>query len=113
MKVHRTAWKTVYRRRSGTVNLFAFCIRSTKQFHALRVSLSPAARKECMFAVSVTSLLFYSDGRDFDSGVVDQGCRLNGRAGWFGIGHDALVHLVHVGEFMNVGEIDGDADHIF
>src|ERR1700690_1550684 len=57
-------------------------------------------------------LLLHRDGRDFDASIVDQTRRLDGRARWFGIGHEALVNLVHVRKLMNVGEIDCDADDI-
>ena len=60
----------------------------------------------------IVLLLFHRDGRDFNAGIVDQGRCLDGRPGWLGVRHDALVNLVHVRKFANVGEIDRDTDDV-
>src|SRR5580704_2802768 len=57
-------------------------------------------------------LSFYRDCRDFNSGIIDQGCGLNRRPRRLGIGQDVFVYLVHFPELMYVGEINGDANHV-
>src|SRR5580698_5592483 len=57
-------------------------------------------------------LLLYRDCRNLDSGIVDQGCSLDGGARRLGIGHNIFVGLVHVRELVNIGEIDCDADNV-
>src|SRR5208283_3869146 len=59
------------------------------------------------------SLLLHRNCGDLNPRIVDQGRGLNRGTGWLGIGHHALVNLVHVGEFMDVGEIDGYIDNVF
>jgi hypothetical protein len=60
----------------------------------------------------LTYFLSYGDRRDFNSGIVDQGYRLNSRSSWLGIWHNILINLVHVRELMYVGEIDCDVDNV-
>ena len=113
MKVQRTVWITVYLKHTSGVNLFCVLQEIKKsnarslESHFLRgEQRTPLHQRDNL-------LLFHCDGRDFNSGIVDQGRSLNGCASRLWVRHDALIDLVHVREFVNVGEVDRHADHVF
>src|SRR5579859_4149890 len=56
----------------------------------------------------VALFLLYRNRRDLDSGIIDEGGRLDRRPGRLRVGHHTLVDLVHIREFMDVGEIHGN-----
>src|ERR1700722_330148 len=69
-------------------------------------------RKRTLDSPNRELLLFHRDRRNLNASVVDQGRCLDCRAGRFGVRQHTFVNLVHVGELMNVSEVDGHTDHV-
>src|ERR1700733_5095467 len=99
---------TVYLKRRSCVKRFFYIlkIKAYRNSAAGRTEFEDAG-----FAVNEL-LLFHRDRRDLNSGIINEGSSLNRGAGWLGVWHNALINFIHVGKLMNVGEVNGNADHI-
>src|SRR5579863_8821213 len=103
---------TVYLNRSKPVKLFFTFTRSGTPGTPPSAPHLSRSNRGHLYLPRRWLLLFHRDRRDLNSGVVDQGRGLDGRAGRLGVRHNTLINLVHLGELMNVGEVDRYTDHI-
>ena len=57
-------------------------------------------------------LWLHGDGGNFDFCSADEASDLNGGAGGLGVGHEFFVDLVHLGDVVEVGDVNGDGDEV-